>query len=54
MGLHQAFAERLDSAGLADLRLTNHDFKGAVGHMDAVLPHAHFVLADLLGSERDA
>lgn len=51
--LHQAFAESFDSAGLADLWLTNHDLERAVGYMHATLPHAHFMFTDLLRGEGD-
>ena len=52
--LGQAFAEGLDAAGVADLRLAHHDLEGAVSHVRAVLPHVDLVLAHLLGREGDA
>lgn len=52
--LDQPFPEGLHSAGLADLRLADHYFERAVGHVHPILPHAHLVLANLLRGERDA
>lgn len=51
--LHQAFAEHFHLAGVSDLWLPHHDFKGAVSHMFAVLLYAHHMLTHFLRSEGD-
>lgn len=53
VSLHQAFAEHFHFAGIADLRLSHHDFEGAVSHMFAVLLHTHYMLTHFLRSEGD-
>ena len=53
VGFYQPFSKGLDPASLPDLCLANNDLEGAVGHMLAILPHAHLMLTDLLRSKGD-
>lgn len=51
--LDEAVAMNFDAAGVANLRLDDHDGDGTVGDMSAVLQDADAVFAHLTGDERD-
>lgn len=53
VSLHQAFAKHFHFAGIADLRLPHHDFKGAVSHMFAIFLHTHHMFSYFLRSKGD-